>query len=232
MCLLYPALIRAHSLRADSSVIKRQKARWFFNFFFIFLIPLYFFEILLTFPAVRGILSARRAGERWRESIRSPLVCSLSLFGSRSGLVVSLYPRAAFLALQGFFDAFHLLYEKICSEFFTNGRFCGIIPEELFHGKSSGLSPLRGLSPACGIDGFAKMPLQASIFASWYHTRRRTVLRLRQIGWALTPQQEQNFDSVCFKTALLRLSRKGGKLHHGNDHHCIRRQKRHDPRMR
>ena len=53
--------------------------------------------------------------------------------------------------------------------------------------------------------------------------RMETVLRLRQIGWALTPQQEQNFDSVCFKTALLRLSRKGGKLHHGNDHHCIRR---------
>ena len=79
---------------------------------------------------------------------------------------------ALFLALQGFFDAFHLLYEKICSEFFTNGRFCGIIPEELFHGKSSGLSPLRGLSPACGIDGFAKTLLQASIFASWYNTRR------------------------------------------------------------
>ena len=38
--------------------------------------------------------------------------------------------------------------------------------------KPSGVR-LRALCARCVIDGFAKMPLQASIFASWYNIRRK-----------------------------------------------------------
>lgn len=55
--------------------------------------------------------------------------------------------------------------EMFAGDLQTFPSFYGIITAESLSSQVFGLRAMR----SCGIDGFAKMPLQANIFASWYH---------------------------------------------------------------
>jgi len=76
------------------------------------------------------------------------------------------------------------IFLNLKQNFLKKQQIGSIIYAENIAAQSFGAPRLRALPCSCVIDGFAKMPLQASIFASWYNIRKKSY---RAIFWRSAP---------------------------------------------